>query len=309
MGVHAFILRRLGAVVPVLLVVSVLVFLMSHLTPGDPATIMLGENASAADVARLRHELGLDRPLAVQYGRYLAGVVRGDLGRSIRSGRPVGLEIWERFPPTLQLTLAAMAIAAVTGVLLGALAATSRTAAADTLLMGTSLLGISMPSFWLGLLLILLFGLVLHWFPIAGGEDWRALVLPALTLGAQAAAVLARLTRASLLDVLPSDFVRTARAKGVAGTRVLFRHALRNALIPVVTVMGLQFGALLGGAVIVESVFARSGLGRFAVAAVQSRDFPVIQGIVLFAAAIYALVNLSVDVVYLAIDPRITYGE
>jgi peptide/nickel transport system permease protein len=307
--VHAFILRRLGAVVPVLLAVSVLVFLMSHLTPGDPATIMLGENASAADVARLRHELGLDRPLAVQYGRYLAGVVRGDLGRSIRSGRPVALEIWERFPPTLQLTLAAMAIAAAAGVLLGALAATSRSGIADALLMSTSLLGISMPSFWLGLLLILLFGLTLHWLPIAGGGDWRALVLPAVTLGAQAAAVLARLTRASLLDVLPSDFVRTARAKGVAGLRVLFRHALRNALIPVVTVMGLQFGALLGGAVIVESVFARSGLGRFAVAAVQSRDFPVIQGIVLFAAAVYALVNLSVDVMYLAIDPRITYDE
>jgi peptide/nickel transport system permease protein len=305
--VHTFILRRLGAVVPVLLAVSVLVFLMSHLTPGDPATIMLGENASAADVARLRHQLGLDRPLAVQYGRYIAGAVRGDLGRSIRSGRPVALEIWDRFPPTLQLTLAAMAIAAVAGVLLGALAATSRTAAADACLMGTSLLGISMPSFWLGLLLILLFGLVLHWLPIAGEGDWRALVLPAITLGAQAAAVLARLTRASLLDVLPSDFVRTARAKGLAGFRVLFRHALRNALIPVVTVMGLQFGALLGGAVIVESVFARSGLGRFAVAAVQSRDFPVIQGIVLFAAAVYALVNLSVDVVYLALDPRITY--
>ncbi|HEV2439963.1 MAG TPA: nickel ABC transporter permease [bacterium] len=306
---HTFILRRLGAVVPVLLAVSVLVFLMSHLTPGDPATIMLGENASAADVARLRHELGLDRPLAVQYGRYLAGVVRGDLGRSIRSGQPVAVEIWERFPPTLQLTLAAMVIAAAAGVLLGALAATSRTAAADALLMGTSLLGISMPSFWLGLLLILLFGLVLRWFPIAGGSDWRALVLPAVTLGTQAAAVLARLTRASLLDVLPSDFVRTARAKGVAGTRVLFRHALRNALIPVVTVIGLQFGALLGGAVIVESVFARSGLGRFAVAAVQSRDFPVIQGIVLFAAAVYALVNLSVDVAYLALDPRITYDR
>jgi len=307
--VHTFILRRLGAVVPVLLAVSVLVFLMSHLTPGDPATIMLGENASAADVVRLRHELGLDRPLAVQYGRYIAGVIRGDLGRSIRSGRPVALEIWDRFPPTLQLTLAAMAIAAVAGVLLGALAATSRTAAADAFLMSTSLLGISMPSFWLGLLLILLFGLVLHWFPIAGGGDWRALVLPAVTLGAQATAVLARLTRASLLEVLPSDFVRTARAKGVAGTRVLFRHALRNALIPVVTVMGLQFGALLGGAVIVESVFARSGLGRFAVAAVQSRDFPVIQGIVLFAAAVYALVNLSVDVAYLALDPRITYDQ
>ena len=303
----AFILRRLGAVVPVLLVVSVLVFLMSHLTPGDPATIMLGENASAADVARLRHQLGLDRPLAVQYGRYLAGVVRGDLGRSIRSGRPVALEIWDRFPPTLQLTLAAMAVATGTGILLGALAATSRTGIADALLMGTSLLGISMPSFWLGLLLILLFGLLLRWLPIAGEGDWRALVLPAVTLGAQAAAVLARLTRASLLDVLPSDFVRTARAKGLAAARVLFRHALRNALIPVVTVMGLQFGALLGGAVIVESVFARSGLGRFAVAAVQSRDFPVIQGIVLFAAAVYALVNLSVDVAYLALDPRITY--
>ena len=306
---HTFILRRLGAVVPVLLAVSVLVFLMSHLTPGDPATIMLGENASAADVARLRHQLGLDRPLTVQYGRYLAGVVRGDLGRSIRSGQPVAVEIWERFPPTLQLTLAAMVIAAAAGVLLGALAATSRTAAADALLMSTSLLGISMPSFWLGLLLILLFGLVLHWFPIAGGSDWRALVLPAVTLGTQAAAVLARLTRASLLDVLPSDFVRTARAKGVAGTRVLFRHALRNALIPVVTVIGLQFGALLGGAVIVESVFARSGLGRLAVTAVQSRDFPVIQGIVLFAAAVYALVNLSVDVAYLALDPRITYDQ
>lgn len=305
----AFILRRLGAVVPVLLAVSVLVFLMSHLTPGDPATIMLGENASAADVERLRHQLGLDRPLAVQYGRYIAGVVRGDLGRSIRSGQPVALEIWERFPPTLQLTLAAMAIAAVAGVLFGALAATSRSGAAEAALMSTSLVGISMPSFWLGLLLILLFGLVLHWLPIAGAGDWRALVLPAVTLGAQGAAVLARLTRASLLEVLPSDFVRTARAKGVAGTRVLFRHALRNALIPVVTVMGLQFGALLGGAVIVESVFARSGLGRFAVTAVQSRDFPVIQGIVLFAAALYALANLSVDVAYLALDPRITYDE
>ena len=303
----AFILRRLGATVPVLLVVSVLVFLMSHLTPGDPATIMLGENASAADVERLRHQLGLDRPLPVQYARYLAGVVRGDLGLSIRSGRPVALEIWDRFPPTLQLTLAAMAVATVAGVLLGALAATSRTGTADALLMGTSLLGVSMPSFWLGLLLILFFGLLLHWLPIAGEGDWRALVLPAVTLGAQAAAVLARLTRASLLDVLPSDFVRTARAKGLAGVRVLFRHALRNALIPVVTVMGLQFGALLGGAVIVESVFARSGLGRFAVTAVQSRDFPVIQGIVLFAALVYALVNLSVDVAYLALDPRITY--
>ena len=177
----------------------------------------------------------------------------------------------------------------------------------ETLLMSASLVGISMPSFWLGLLLILLFGLVLHWLPIAGGSGWRALVLPAVTLAAQAAAVLARLTRASLLEVLPSDYVRTARAKGVASRRVLFHHALRNALIPVVTVIGLQFGGLLGGAVIVESVFARSGLGRFAVGAIQARDFPLIQGIVVFAAAVYALVNLSVDVLYLALDPRISY--
>ena len=302
-----YVLRRLGMTLLVLLAVSALVFLMSHLTPGDPATIMLGENASAADVARLRHELGLDRPMAEQYGRYLGNVARGDLGHSIRSGRPVANEIWERFPPTLQLTLAATGVGAVSGILLGALAATSRSRLIETLVMSTSLLGISMPSFWLGLLLILLFGLVLHWLPIAGGSGWQALVLPTVTLGAQAAAVLARLTRASLLDVLPSDFVRTARAKGVAPRRVLMYHALRNALIPVVTVIGLQFGGLLGGAVIVESVFARSGLGRFAVGAVQSRDFPLIQGIVLFAAAAYALVNLSVDALYVALDPRIEY--
>lgn len=302
-----YVLRRLAMTLLVLLAVSGLVFLMSHLTPGDPATIMLGENASAADVLRLRHDLGLDRPLVVQYGRYLGNIARGDLGQSIRSGRPVAREIWERFPPTLQLTLAATGLAVATGILLGALAATSRSRLIETCLMSTSLLGISMPSFWLGLLLILLFGLVLHWFPIAGGSGWQALVLPALTLGAQAAAVLARLTRASLLEVLPSDYVRTARAKGVAPRRVLMSHALRNAMIPVVTVIGLQFGGLLGGAVIVESVFARSGLGRFAVSAVQSRDFPLIQGIVLFAAAVYAVVNLSVDVLYVALDPRIEY--
>jgi len=291
----------------VLLAVSVLVFLMSHLTPGDPATIMLGESASASDVARLRHELGLDRPIAVQYGLYLANVLHGDLGRSIRSSRPVVEEILERFPPTLQLTLAAMALAVTAGVLLGAVAATIRGGAAETLVMGVSLLGISMPSFWLGLLLILFFGLALGWFPVTGGTGWQALVLPATTLGAQAMAVLARLTRTSLLDVLPSEYVRTARAKGLAGRHVLFRHALRNALIPVITVMGLQFGALLGGAVIVESVFARAGLGRYAVTAVQARDFPVVQGIVLFAAAVYALVNLAVDVIYVVLDPRISY--
>jgi len=300
-------LRRAGMTLLVLLAVSVLVFLMSHLTPGDPATIMLGENASTADVLRLRHELGLDRPLPAQYGRYLINALRGDLGRSIRSGRPVAGEIWERFPPTLQLTLAATALAIAAGVLLGALAATSRNRMVEALLMSASLVGISMPSFWLGLLLILLFGLALRWLPIAGGSGWQALVLPALTLAAQAAAVLARLTRASLLEVLPSDYVRTARAKGVGSRRVLFHHALRNALIPVVTVIGLQFGGLLGGAVIVESVFARSGLGRLAVGAIQARDFPLIQGIVVFAAAVYALVNLSVDVLYLALDPRISY--
>jgi peptide/nickel transport system permease protein len=303
----SYVVRRLALTFLVLLAVSGLVFLMSHLTPGDPATIMLGENASSADVLRLRHDLGVDRPLLVQYGVYLGNVLKGDLGRSIRSGRPVAREIWDRFPPTLQLTLAATAVASAAGILLGAIAALLRNRLIETLLMSASLLGISMPSFWLGLLLILLFGLVLHWFPIAGGSGWQALVLPTVTLGSQAAAVLARLTRASLLEILPSDFVRTARAKGVASRRILFHHALRNALIPVVTVIGLQFGGLLGGAVIVESVFARAGLGRFAVSAIQSRDFPLIQGIVLFAAAVYALVNLSVDILYVALDPRIDY--
>lgn len=300
-----FLLRRLVAAVPVLFGVSLLAFSMTHLTPGDPVKIMLGERATAEDVARLRLELGLDRPLPVQYLSFLSRALRGDLGTSLRSGQPVAREIGDRVGATATLTLAAMGIAILVGVLLGTLAAIQRSPAVDALIMMIALVGISMPTFWSGLLLILLFSLTLGWFPITDG-GWSGLVLPAVTLGLPAAAVLARLTRSALQEVLNQDFIRTAHSKGVAATAVVARHALRNALIPVVTIIGLQFGNLMAGSVIVESVFARAGIGRFAVNAIMARDLPQVQGIVLFAGVIYVVINALVDVVYAAIDPRIS---
>ncbi len=299
-------LRRIAAVIPVLVGVSILAFLMSHLVPGDPVAVMLGQHGNAEDAARLRRELGLDDPLYVQYGRYVARAVQGDLGDSIRSGQPVLREIWERFPSTLTLTICAVVVAVVVGVLLGIAAAASGRATTDAGIMAFALLGISMPYFWSGILLILLFGLKLGWLPIAG-TGLKALVLPTITLAAPAAAVLARMARSTMLEVLNQDFVRTARAKGLREQIVVGRHVLKNALIPVVTIVGLQFGGLLTGAVIVESVFSRPGLGRYTVTAVQSRDFPQIQGIVLVSAAIYVFVNLVVDLLYATIDPRIRY--
>jgi len=300
-----FLLRRLVAAIPVLFGVSLLAFSMTHLTPGDPVKIMLGERATAEDVARLRLELGLDRPLPVQYLSFVSRALRGDLGTSLRSGQPVAREIGDRIGATATLTLAAMGIAILVGVLLGTLAAIQRSSAVDALIMMIALVGISMPTFWSGLLLILLFSLTLGWFPITDG-GWSGLVLPAVTLGLPAAAVLARLTRSALQEVLNQDFVRTAHSKGVAATAVVARHALRNALIPVVTIIGLQFGNLMAGSVIVESVFARAGIGRFAVNAIMARDLPQVQGIVLFAGVIYVVINALVDVVYAAIDPRIS---
>lgn len=300
-----FLLRRLVAAIPVLFGVSLLAFSMTHLTPGDPVKIMLGERATAEDVARLRLELGLDRPLPVQYLSFLSRALRGDLGTSLRSGQPVAREIGDRVGATATLTLAAMGIAILVGVLLGTLAAIQRSPAVDALIMMIALVGISMPTFWSGLLLILLFSLTLGWFPITDG-GWSGLVLPAVTLGLPAAAVLARLTRSALQEVLNQDFIRTAHSKGVAATAVVARHALRNALIPVVTIIGLQFGNLMAGSVIVESVFARAGIGRFAVNAIMARDLPQVQGIVLFAGVIYVVINALVDVVYAAIDPRIS---
>jgi ABC-type dipeptide/oligopeptide/nickel transport system permease component len=303
----AYILKRLSMVVPVLIGVSILVFAMSHLVPGDPVALMLGEHATAADVVRLRQQLGLDRPIYVQYLDYSWRALHGDLGKSIRSGRPVTQEIRERFPATLQLTVAAVLLAAVVGITAGTIAATASSRALDAFVMTFVLLGISTPTFFGGLLLILLFSVRLNWLPVASGSGLAPLVLPAVTLAAPAAAVLARITRSSLLEEVRKDYVRTAMAKGLTRRSVIVANILKNALIPVVTIMGLQFGGLLGGAVIVESVFARAGLGRYAVTAISSRDFPQIQGIVLVVACIYVLVNLLVDLLYAVIDPRIRY--
>lgn len=301
-----YVLRRIALVIPVLVGVSIVTFLMSHLVPGDPVTVMLGTSATAESRAELRQQLGLNDPLYVQYGRYVANAVRGNFGVSIRSGQPVLREIKQRVGSTIQLTLTAMALAVVVGVGLGIAAAWTRSPLAQAGIMSFALLGISMPSFWSGILLILLFGLKLRWLPIAGSGP-KALILPAITLAAPAAAVLARITRSTMLEVLNQDFVRTARAKGLRERVVIVRHALRNALIPVMTIIGLQFGGLLTGAVIVESVFSRPGLGRYAVDAISSRDFPQIQGIVLLAAVVYVFVNLIVDLLYAVLDPRIRY--
>ena len=299
-----FLIRRLVSAVPVALGVSLLAFSMTHLTPGDPVSLMLGERASAEDVARLRQQLGLDRPVHVQYLSYMSRAVRGDLGTSIRSGQPVLNEVRDRLGPTALLTGAAMVIAMAFGITLGALAAVSRSPAAETVIMSVALLGISMPTFWSGLLFIMLFSLTLKWLPVTG-TGLPGLILPSLTLALPAAAVLARMTRSSLLEVLQQDYVRTARSKGLIERVVTTKHALRNAFIPVVTIIGLQFGSLMAGSVIVESVFARPGIGRFAVNAILARDFPQVQGIVLLAGLTYVLVNAVVDLLYGLLDPRI----
>ena len=304
---RAFLTRRLLLLVPTLLGVTLATFLMLHLTPGDPVTITLGEFASASDVARLRAELGLDRPIVVQYLKFLGRAVRGDLGSSIRSRRPVQEEIAERLPPTMVLALAAQVLAVSAGITAGVTAAAARRPSVDSAIVAVTLVGLSMPTFWSGLLLILLFSLTLGWLPITASGGLRALILPAVTLAAPAAAVLARVTRASVLEVLRQDYVRTARAKGVSERLVVYRHALRNALIPVLTVAALQFAGLVAGAVIVESVFSRPGLGRLAVTAILSRDFPLAQGIVLVVASMYVFVNVGVDLVYGVLDPRIRY--
>jgi peptide/nickel transport system permease protein len=304
-----WILRRILAVVPVLFGVTLAVFSMLFLVPGDPVKMMLAEFVTNPDqVAQMRAQLHLDEPILKQYGRFVTSAVRGDLGTSIRSRRPVTTEIGENLASTAQLALAAMLVAIGLGIPLGLLAALSRNSWLDVASMGTALLGVSMPSFWLGLLLIFVFSLHLAWFPATGGGDLHHLVLPAVTLGMIAAAIIARLTRSSMLEVLGQDYVRTARAKGLGGFSVVVRHALKNALIPIITIFGLQFGNLLAGAVIVETVFSRPGLGRLIVGGILNKDFPLVQGVVLFVATIYVLINLLVDVAYAYADPRIRFG-
>jgi peptide/nickel transport system permease protein len=305
-----WILRRILAVVPVLFGVTLAVFSMLFLVPGDPVKMMLAEFVTNPDqVAQMRAQLHLDEPILKQYGRFVANAARGDLGISIRSRRPVTTEISENVASTAQLAAAAMLVAIAVGVPLGLLAALSRNSWLDVASMGTALLGVSMPSFWLGLLLIFVFSLHLAWFPATGGGDLAHLVLPAITLGTIAAAIIARLTRSSMLEVLGQDYVRTARAKGLGGFSVVVRHALKNALIPVITIFGLQFGNLLAGAVIVETVFSRPGLGRLIVGGILNKDFPLVQGTVLFVATVYVLINVLVDVAYAYADPRIRFGR
>ena len=304
-----YLARRILAVVPVLFGVTLAVFSMLFLVPGDPVKMMLAEFVTSPDqIAEMRAQLHLDEPLPQQYGRFVVNALRGDLGTSIRSRRPVATEIAENVASTAQLALASMAIAVAIGVPLGLLAALFRNTWLDVGSMVVALLGVSMPSFWLGLLLIFVFSLHLAWFPATGGGDLPHLVLPSLTLGTIASAIIARLTRSSMLEVLGQDYVRTARAKGLAWWGVVVRHALKNALIPIITIFGLQFGNLLAGAVIVETVFSRPGLGRLIVGGILAKDFPLVQGTVLFVAASYVMINVLVDFAYAFVDPRIRVG-
>jgi len=301
-----YIQQRLLLMIPTILLTSLVVFLMLHLIPGDPASIYLGENQATPErLDQIRRQLGLDRPLYVQYGDFLVKAVQGDLGRSVQTNRPVIQEIGDRLPNTIALAVSAMALAILFGITLGVLAGLKQNTWLDTVLMLLALAGVSIPVFWLGLLFILLFAVQLGWLPATGEGGWRGLILPAVTLAALSTATLARLVRSSIIEVLNQDFLRTSRAKGLHQTAIVVRHALPNALIPVVTVIGLQFGNLLSGAVITESVFARAGLGKLVVDSINSKDFPTVQGVILVLATIYVVVNLVVDLSYAVIDPRI----
>jgi len=301
-----YVQRRLLLIIPTVLLTSLVVFLMLYLIPDDPASIYLGENQATPErIAALRHTLGFDRPLYVQYADFLWKAVHGNFGRSVQTNRPVAQEIGDRFPYTIQLAVAAMLLAVLFGVTLGVIAGLKQNSWIDTLLMLVALAGVSVPVFWLGLLLILFFAVRLGWFPATSQEGIRGLVLPAVSLAFLSTATLARLVRSSIIEVLNQDYLRTSRAKGLREGAVVLRHALPNALIPVITVIGLQFGNLLSGAVITESVFARPGLGKLVVDSIQNKDFPVVQGVILVLATMYVLVNLLVDLSYAVIDPRI----
>jgi peptide/nickel transport system permease protein len=305
--VLVFVARRLFVAIPLLLLTVSLVFLVFALIPGDPAVILAGETANRATVEAIRQRYGLDRPLVVRYGIYLRQMVQGDLGASIFTGVPVTLEIRARFTKTLELAAWSLGLAVAVGVLLGVAAALKKDTIVDHLATMVALGGISIPGFWLGLLLIYTFSVQYRWFPTGGTGGWRSLVLPTLTLSVFSVAYITRITRALLLEVISQDYVRTARAKGVPGRSVVLKHALRNVMIPLVTVVGLRLGVLLTGSVVTESIFAWPGLGRLMVTAVNNRDYPIIQGVLLTFATTFVVVNLLVDLCYAMLDPRITY--
>lgn len=308
-----YILRRLISTIPILFGVTVIVFGLVHLIPGDPVQAMLGSEADPAAVAALREELGLNRPVHIQYFDWVSGAVQGDLGESIRTRESVSALIWQRLGPTVELALAALVLSIVIAVPAGIISAIRRGGAVDIGLNLMTLLGISLPNFWLGILLILFFSLRFDLLPPGGyvsfsespAQNLQYLILPAVTLGVALMAVVSRMTRSSVIRVLNDDYIRTARAKGLAERQVVVGHALKNAMIPVTTVLGLQVGTLLGGAVITETIFLWPGIGKFAVDAIFSRDFPIVQGIVLLAAVVFIGVNLVVDIAYTFLDPRV----
>ncbi|KQX87430.1 glutathione ABC transporter permease GsiC [Variovorax sp. Root473] len=302
-----YFLKRLLGLIPTLLIVAVLVFLFVHMLPGDPARLAAGQDADEQTVAMVRADLGLDKPLPQQFVSFFTHMVQGDFGTSIRTRRPVSTEIAERFFPTVMLTITSMVWAVIFGMGIGIVSAVYRNKWPDRIGMTLAVSGISFPAFALGMLLMQIFSVQLGWLPTVGAATWQHYILPSITLGAAVAAVMARFTRASFVEVIQEDFVRTARAKGVHETSVVFKHTLRNALIPVVTMMGLQFGFLLGGSILVEAVFNWPGLGRLLVDAVQMRDYPVIQTLVLLFSLEFILINLVVDVLYGYINPTIRY--
>lgn len=305
----SFILQRLLAALVTVWIATIAVTLLVHSVPGDPVRIMYGSfQTTPEELEAIRVRLGLDQPIWTQYLMYLGRLLQGDFGRSIVGDQPVIDILMTRFPATLMLTLASLAIAIVVGMSLGFFAAYKRGTWVDAGAMILAIVGVSMPHFWLGLLLLFLFALTLQWLPVAGG-DWMSLILPAMTLGLANAAVLARLTRSAMIDIFDQDFVRTARAKGLPKTIVLYRHALRSGLVPIVSMLGLQFAYLMGGAIVVENVFAWNGVGRLAIEAVFARDYPLIQGFILFFAIVVALASVVVDVAYAFLDPRIRYGS
>jgi peptide/nickel transport system permease protein len=311
-----YIVRRILAMLPVLFLVSVIVFSLIHLTPGDPAITMLGEEATPEAVAALRAKLGLDQPLPVQYLRWVGSVLQGDLGRSIRSNQPVSEAIAQRLPVTLELAILSVLIGVAIAIPVGIVSAMRRNSPLDTASTGAALLGVSLPNFFLAILLIFIFSVHLRWLPPIGYtpradgvlDNLKRMLMPAITLGTALSAIVMRMTRSSLLEVLDQDYVRTARAKGLAEMRVIRVHALKNSLIPVATVVGLQIGGLLGGAIITETIFALPGIGRLLVDSIFQRDFPLVQGVVLFTSLAFLVVNLLVDLLYAFLDPRIRYS-
>ncbi|MBS0319096.1 MAG: glutathione ABC transporter permease GsiC [Proteobacteria bacterium] len=299
--------KRLAGLLPTLVLVGVLVFLFVHLLPGDPARLAAGPEATPETVALVRQDLGLDKPLPTQFVRYVTGVLHWDFGQSLRTKRPVSVEIASRFMPTFWLTVWSMAWSVAFGMVIGVVSAVWRNRWPDRLAMAIAVSGISFPAFALGMVLMQVFSVNLGWLPTVGNDTWKHYLLPSLTLGAAVAAIMARFTRSSFVDILGDDFIRTARSKGLAERQVILRHGLRNALIPIVTMMGLQFGFLLGGSIVVEKVFNWPGLGRLLVDAVDMRDYPVIQALVLLFSLEFIVINLVVDVLYGLINPAIRY--